>query len=169
MSRHFSILLSPSVHFLLTALCVLAIATPSTADPVPNPVVTASARPFNATFTAENLFDTGTAEFASQSQGAVSAPFTTEPTDGTWVELDFGAPVRLSQFVMVGRANNVDLIGTSRLIISADPTFDASDTIFSFDSSSANSAGPIQNLTPVTGQYARWEVLTRTGSGLNLG
>ena len=42
------------------------------AGQLPNPAVTASARPFNASFTAANLFDTANAEYASLGQGAVS-------------------------------------------------------------------------------------------------
>jgi hypothetical protein len=139
------------------------------ANQVPNPTVTASARAFNASFTAVNLFDSGTAEYATLSQGAVSAPFTTDPNNGTWAEFDFGGIVTLSQFVMVTRDNGVDVIGTSRLIVSGDATFDSSDTIFTFNNTGANAAGIMQNIGPASGQYARWEVLSRTGSGLNLG
>lgn len=141
------------------------------ADQVPNPTVTASARPFNASFTAANLFDTaGNTEYASLTQGAVSAPFTTNPNDGTWVEMDFGSTVEFDRFVLRTRANAVDVIGQSRLIVSSDPVFDSSDRIFTFDPTGANGSGPVRNLNEVVlGRYARWEVITRTGSGLNLG
>jgi hypothetical protein len=158
---------SIAVRFLIVS--VLAAAAESHANQVPNPAVTASARPFNASYNATNLFDSLRAEFASQSQGVVSTPFTTDPANGTWVELDFGAPAQIDQFVMVARPNNVDVIETSRLIVSTDAVFDATDTIFTFNPSGTSGQGFIQNVTPVTGQYARWEVLTRTGSGLNLG
>jgi hypothetical protein len=136
---------------------------------VPNPAVTGSARPFNASFTAANLFDSGLAEYASLSQGAVSIPFTTDPNNGTWAEFDFGGTVTLNEFVMVTRNNAADVIGTSRLIVSADPVFDNSDTIFIFNGTGVNAAGIIQNIGPVAGRYARWEVLSRSGSGVNLG
>jgi hypothetical protein len=140
------------------------------ADQVPNPTVTAAARPFNASFAASNLFDAANAEFASLGQGAVSAPFTTNPLDGTWVEMDFGSVVEFDRFVLKTRANAVDVIGLSRLIVSADPIFDSSDLIFNFDPTGANGAGAVRNLNQVaSGRYARWEVITRTGSGLNLG
>jgi len=148
---------------------LLAAAWPSSADQLPNPAITASARPFNASFTAVNLFDTGTAEYATASQGVVSVPFTTDPNNGTWVEFDFGSTVTFDQFVMTSRLNAVDVIVTSRLIVSADPTFDASDTIFTFNPSGSNGAGLIHNLGPVSGRYVRWEALTRSGTGLNLG
>jgi hypothetical protein len=156
-----------NIAFAFLAAIVLPVSL--VANQVPNPSVTASARPFNASFAAPNLFDSGTAEYACLSQGAVSAPFTTNVTDGTWVEMDFATTVTLNQFVMVTRANAVDVIGTSRLIVRADPVFDSSDSIFTFNNTAANGAGIIQNIGPASGRYARWEVLTRTGSGLNLG
>src|SRR5262245_24136730 len=106
---------------------LVAVAWPSFAGQLPNPTVTASARPFSASFTAANLFDSGTAEYASASQGVVSIPFTTDPNNGTWAEFDFGTTVTFDQFVMTARLNAVDVIVTSKLIVSADPTFDASD------------------------------------------
>src|SRR6187402_3585196 len=89
------------------ALAAVSLCSPfaSRADQVPNPVVTAAARPFNASFVAANLFDTANAEFASLSQGAVSAPFTTNTLDGTWVEMDFGSTVEFDRFVLTTRAN----------------------------------------------------------------
>ena len=110
------------------------------------------------------------AEYATLGQGAVSAPFTTNVLDGTWVQLDFGTTVQFDRFVLRSRANNVDVIGESRLIVSADPVFDASDVIYTFNPTGANGAGPVRNLGgTATGRYVRWEVTTRTGSGLNLG
>ena len=137
---------------------------------MPNPTVTAAARAFNASFTAANLFDTANAEFATLGQGAVSAPFTTNPNDGTWVEMDFGSTVEFDRFVLKTRENGVDVIGQSRLIVSDDPTFNASDRIFVFDPTGANGSGAVRTLNEtVSGRYARWEVITRTGSGVNLG
>src|SRR6266540_1983866 len=83
-------------------------------DQLPNPSVTAAARPFNASFNATNLFDTQNAEFASLGQGVVSAPFTTNVLDGTWVEMDFGSAVQFDRFVLRTRANTADVIGLSR-------------------------------------------------------
>jgi hypothetical protein len=139
------------------------------ADQIPNPAITAFARPFSAAYAAANLFDSGTAEYATAGQGAVSAPFTRNENDGTWVEFDFGSTVTLDRFVMAARQNAVDVIGESRLIVSDDPLFDASDTIFTFNPSGSNGAGLIHNLGPVSGRYVRWEVTSRTGTGLNIG
>ena len=165
-----------SNHSLLSLTrCALVLASawisPSLhADQLPHPSVTASARAFNASFTAANLFDAADAEFASLGQGAVSTPFTTNVTNGTWVELDFGATVEFDRFVMRSRANAVDVVGQSRLIVSDDPTFDDSDRIFAFDPSGSNGAGLARNLyATIAGRYARWEVITRSGGGLNLG
>src|SRR3972149_4921898 len=44
------------------------------ADQVPNPSITASARPYNPSYAAGSLFDAANAEFASLGQGPVSAP-----------------------------------------------------------------------------------------------
>ena len=163
MKRNYSILsLSPVLALVLVSALRVE------ANQVPNPTVTASARPFNASFTAANLFDSGTAEYATLSQGAATTPFTTDANNGTWVQFDFGSTVTLNQFVMVTRNNAVDVIGTSRLIVSSDATFDSSDTIFTFSGTGVNAAGIIQNIGPVSGQYARWEVLTPTGTA-NLG
>jgi hypothetical protein len=64
------------------------------ADQLPNPTVTASARAFNASFTAPNVLDNNAAtEYASLTQGAVSVPFTTDPNNGTWIQFDFGGTV----------------------------------------------------------------------------
>jgi hypothetical protein len=163
MKRTYSILSSSPVLAL-----VLVSALRVQANQVPNPTITASARPFSAGFAAANLFDSSTAEYASLSQGAVNSPFTTDANNGTWVQFDFGSTVTLNQFVMVTRNNAADVIGTSRLIVSSDPTFDSSDAIFTFSGTGVNAAGIIQNIGPVSGQYARWEVLTPTGTA-NLG
>jgi hypothetical protein len=144
-----------------------AISAPAFADQLPNPVVTASSRPYNGSYSATNLFDQANAEFASLGQLAVKAPFTTNVTDGTWVEMDFGAPVQFDRFVMLSRANAVDIVQESRLIVSDDPTFDATDRIFTFNPSGSNGRGIIQNLySPVSGRYVRWEVTAGVGSNL---
>src|SRR5215212_2929544 len=120
MKRNYSVLSSSPIVALVLISALLV-----HANQVPNPAITASARPFSASFTAANLFDSSTAEYATLSQGAVTTPFTTDVNNGTWVQFDFGATVTLNQFVMVTRNNPADVIGTSRLIVSSDATFDA--------------------------------------------
>src|SRR5687767_10782465 len=91
---------------------LLAAVFPLSAGHLPNPVVTASARQFSATFPVANLFDTGTGEYATAGQGVVSVPFTTDPNNGTWAELDFGNTVTFDQFIMTARLNAADVIVT---------------------------------------------------------
>lgn len=141
----------------------------SSAYQLTNPVVTASARPFNTSFLATNLFDAGTAEFASLTQGEVTAPFTTDPNNGTWVQFDFGTTVTIDRFAVAARQNAVDVVETNRLILSADPTFDSSDTIVTFTSPGVNGQGFVRKIAPVSGRYARWEVISRSNTGRNLG
>jgi hypothetical protein len=162
MKRRSSLLLYLTVGLIASTL-------PAAANHVPNPLITGSATAYDPNYTAVNVFDTGAAEYATRSQGAVSTPFTTNPNDGTWVQFDFATTVTLNQFVMVTRANAADIIGTSRLIVSPDSVFDNSDTIFTFNNTGFNQSGVIQNLNPVSGRYARWEVLSSIGSSPNLG
>jgi hypothetical protein len=137
---------------------------------VPNPAVTASATPFSASFVAANLFDAGNAtEYASKTQGAVTVPFTTDPNNGTWVQFDFGSTVTFDTFINSGRNNTVDVVGANRLIVSSDPTFDNTDTIVDLPPPGVSSVGIVRRFNPVSGRYVRWEVVTRTGTGLNLG
>ncbi len=140
------------------------------AGQLPDPVITASATPYSGDYTAANLFgpDLTPREFASRSQGPVSVPFTREVNNGTWVELDFGATVTFNQFVMRSRANAVDIVAESRLIVSADAVFDETDRILTFNPSGSNGTGLIQNFAPATGRYVRWEVTQGTASA-NLG
>src|SRR3569623_882443 len=144
-----------------------AISAPILGDQLPNPIVTASSRPYNGSYSATNLFDQANAEFASRGQLAIKTPFTTNVTDGTWVEMDFGAPVEFDRFVMLSRANAVDTVRESRLIVSDDPVFDSTDHIFTFNPSGSNGRGIIQNLySAVSGRYVLWEVPAGTGSNL---
>src|SRR5438067_12533617 len=162
-SPRFTSLLAQSLLLVSTFLVPLELA----ATQLPNPTITASARPYNADYAAVNLFDSGLAEYATAGQGAVSAPFTTDANNGTWVHFDFGTTVTFDRFVMSARRNGADVVGTSRLIVSSDPTFDNSDTIFTFNPSGVNGAGIIRNLGSVSGRYVRWEVLTSGGSSQN--
>src|SRR6187399_2456512 len=74
---------------------------------LPNPILTASARAFNASFTAPNVSDNNAGtEYASLTQGAVSVPFTTDPNKGTWIQFDFLGPVTFDRFVMTARNNS---------------------------------------------------------------
>ncbi len=151
--------------FALLPLLLFA-AGPVTASVLPNPTVTSAATAYSAAFQASNLFDSAANEYASLNLGA-GAAFST--TAGTWVQMDFGSPVTMDRFILVSRTNAADIIGTSRLILSNDPTFDSTDTIFSFNPSGFNGQGLVKSFTPTTARYARWEVGTSTGNSQNLG
>src|SRR3954462_11295433 len=108
--------ISPPLQFHRVILSRVAIgallvcASTVRADQLVNPSITAAARPFNASFAAANVFDTGVAEFASLTQGAVTVPFTTDPNNGTWIQFDFGATVTFDTFINSSRANTADLV-----------------------------------------------------------
>ena len=51
------------IRFASTVSLILVAPSLAIGDQVPNPTVTAAARPFNASFSAANLFDTANAEF----------------------------------------------------------------------------------------------------------
>src|SRR5438552_14389183 len=103
-SPRFNSLLGQSLLLVSTLLLPLELA----ATQLPNPTITASARPYNADYTSVNLFDSALAEYATAGQGAVTTPFTTDANNGTWVQFDFGATVTLDRFVMAARRNGVD-------------------------------------------------------------
>ena len=135
---------------------------------LPTPEVIASADPFNANFTAVNLFDAAAADFATSGNGA-GAPLSTDPNDGTWAHFDFGAPVTIDTFVNRTRVNAVDVVGSSRLIFSQDDVFTAADPAVVFDPTGSNGAGLVQRFAAQTARYVRWEVTTSTGTSQNLG
>ena len=161
---------SRSIKALLALALASGLGPQLCADQLANPTITAFANPYpNGGYPPSNLFDTNPSkEYACASQGPVSVPFTTDPGNGTWVEFDFGAPVTIDQFVMLARHNAADVIVESRLIVSADPIFDASDPIMTFNPSGVNWHALVQSFPPVTGRYARWEVTQGTKGG-NLG
>ena len=136
------------------------------ADQVPNPTITASATPFNSSYSANNLFDSSaSSEYATQGKVACSAPLV---NDGTYVEMDFGSTVAFDRFILVTRNNGVDNVLSNRLYVGNSPTFSLSDTTLPFGSAGNNGQGIIQGFSPVSGRYVRWEVLRGPTSG-NLG
>jgi hypothetical protein len=148
---------------------VLAIAAGSaSAGQLPNPTITASADPFSPQYVADNVFDSGAAEFATSGNGA-GTPLSTDPNNGTWIEFDFGEPVEFDTFVNRTRVNTVDVVGRQRLIYSQDPTFDESDASTTFETTGSNGAGLVRFVPRVAARYVRWEALTSTGGSQNLG
>ena len=172
--------LPPRSHALARAAawcCLVAAAWPAVrpprawADQIPSPAITASATPFNGSYTATNLFTPGRSfEYATAGQGACSAPLTTDVNDGTWVELDFGATVTFDRFILATRGDTADVVGANRLYIGANPVHSTNDTIFTWSSAGDNGDAPIRDLgEAVSGRYARWEVLSAPGSSQNTG
>jgi hypothetical protein len=131
-------------------------------------MITAYAEPFSTAFPITNLFDSARGDYASKTQGA-GTPLSNTPTNGTWVNFDFGSPQTIDTFINRSRVNTVDVIGSSRLIFSQDPTFQESDNIVTFGSDLGNGAGLIRHFTPVTARYVRWEVTQAGSTGRNLG
>jgi hypothetical protein len=122
------------------------------------PSVTNSSTAFNASFVPANLFDGLPTEYASQGTGA-----------GTFVDMDFGASVPMNRMAFMTRANTVDVVGTTRLTLSNDPTFTTGNTVFTFNPSGSNAQAPILSFATTIARFARWEALTSTGTSPNLG
>lgn len=131
-----------------------------------HPTIMAASPGFNGDYTAANLFDGTASEFATAGAGA-GTPLS--HANGTWVELDFGAPVPMDRMIMATRLNNVDVVGTSRLILSNDPVFEETDTIHVFNPTGDSGRGIVQPIAATVARYARWEVVTSTGTSQNLG
>ncbi len=148
-------------------VAVLIAPTQGFAGVLPAPTITSIATPFSASYAGTNLFDNNNAtEYASATRGA-GAAFST--TAGTWAQFDFGTAVSLDRMLLMNRANTADVIGSYRLILSNDATFDATDTVFTMTGVGSNLSAPIKAFTATTARYARWEVATSTGTSQNLG
>lgn len=173
MKTRIHLLAARSCRYLVGLGPVLGLGLTLRADPLPDPAITASATAYNAQYAATNLFapyfNYPALEYATKTQGAVSVPLTRNVNDGTWVEFDFGATVSFNQFILRTRANSVDVVAECRLIVSADPVFDAGDAALTFDHVGHSGDGIIQSFPTVTGRYVRWEVTKSGGSGKNLG
>ncbi len=154
-------------RLLCTFLALVPVVTPAGAAVLPAPTITSSATSFSASFVPTRLFDNlETTEYASATLGAGVA-FST--TAGTWIQMDFGAPVTMDRMLLMTRNNAVDAIGNYRLILSNDATFDATDSVFTMSGAGTTLAAPVKAFTQTTARYARWEVATSTGTSQNLG
>lgn len=142
----------------------------ASAGQVPNPTITANATIYSSTYPATNLFAAGEGEFATKGQGACTVPLTTSVTNGTWVQLDFGSNVTFDRFILATRQDTSDVVGTNVLYVGPNAVHTTNDPyIFTFSAAGSDSSGPIHYLGPVTGRYARWEVLSAPGTTKNLG
>jgi hypothetical protein len=126
---------------------------------VANPTVTNSAPAFSGAYVAANLFDGNRdTEYASQGQGA-----------NTFVDVDFGAAVTMDRFFIITRLNNVDVVGTANLVLSNNADFSSPLATVVINPSGQNGAGIITSFGATTARYARWDVITSTGTSQNLG
>jgi hypothetical protein len=154
---------SRSLPLILLSAVPLFSAGAARATVLSSPAVTAQATPFNASFGGANVFDQGSAEYASQGLGV-----------NTFLEFDFGSAQTIDGFVNVTRNNTADVIGNSRLILDTDGIggFNAAtDTVVNFTAAvtGSNGQGYINRFTATTARFARWEVLTSIGTVQNLG
>jgi hypothetical protein len=146
---------SRALIFLLAA----SVGTISRGEILPHPSVMGSATPFNGGYTAGNLFDGNRdTDYASATLGV-----------DTFVDLDFGAPVTMDRFFLMTRNNTLDVVGTANLILSNNADFSSPLATFTLDPSGSNGAAPFFSFPSTTARYARWDVITSTGSSQNLG
>jgi len=116
-----------------------------------------------------NLFDNDSkTDFSSANQGAVSANFSRDPADGTWLELDFGSTTTVEGFRHQDRENANEWIAKSVLWFSNDSVFNSSDTMVEIQHHSHGEYVEYGFKT-VRARYVRWEVVEQfdQNSGLH--
>ena len=105
-----------------------------------------------------NLWDNdANTDFASANQGVVSANFTRDPADGTWLEFDFGAPISIDGFRHQDRSPSNEWIAKSQLWLSQDNVFDANDQLIEIIHSNHGDFVEYP-FEPIVAQFVRWEV-----------
>ncbi len=105
-----------------------------------------------------NLWDNdGNTDFSSANQGVVSASFTRDPSDGTWLEFDFGSTTAVMGFRHQDRKDSSVWINKSILWFSQDNVFDSNDTKIEI---LHHSHGKFveYGFNAVHARYVRWEV-----------
>lgn len=132
--------------------------------PLDPPLVTLSSNTYGG-YIAENLVDGDlNTEFISNNQGVTTNSLTTDPSHGTWLEMDFGSTVSLDGIRFLDRSMQLGWIGTSRLIFSQDNVFDATDPqtrITHFNPLSENT----YSFSSQTCRYIRWEITSLMDPG----
>ncbi len=101
--------------------------------------------------------DTST-DFLSRDQGPVSVALTQDPSDGTWIELDYGGIFSFTGFRHLDQSKSNDWVATSRLWFSTDTTFDTSDPSVDLTHHSHGAAVDYP-FAAITARYVRWEVV----------
>ena len=137
---------------------------------LPTPTVMLAANSQSG-FEAVNLVDKFVdSEFVTPGQGVISTQLTQNPSDGTWVELDFGQTYTMKGAGFLDRSSIRNRLGKTRLWFSNTPIFTPGDTSVEWDHGNQKF---IQVLTfpPVQARYVRWEVVEKDPSSFqnNLG
>jgi hypothetical protein len=107
-----------------------------------------------SSFFFDNNIHTG---FSSNNQGAVSSGFTTNPTDGTWLELDFGMATTFDAIRHLDHDLSRRWIAASTLYFSQNSTFDSNDVAIEI-SHHSHGQNVVYPFDEVTARYVRWEV-----------
>jgi len=142
----------------LCVVLVLVFSSGVWAAVLPNPTITGSATPFNASYVPANVFDSNLPEYASQMLGI-----------NTYIDFDFGSPTRINGFALANRfSQDVERIVTYDLIFSQDSVFgNGDDVVRSFNNPATarnERSGPLQFFPGTTARYVRWDVTDITGS-----
>ena len=115
-----------------------------------------------------NLWDNiAVTDFASAEQGVISASFTRDPADGTWIEMDFGSILTFEGFRHQDRANSAEWIGKSKLWFSDDSTFDLNDQGVDIEHQQHGDFVTYP-FNAINARYVRWEITEQYDPGSSL-
>ncbi len=129
--------------------------------PVPTVTLAANAK---AGMEADNLVDKFvSSEYASPGQGVISVARTTNPSDGTWVELDYQQTRDFKGASFLDRGSIRNRLGKTRLWFSNNATFSPTD--ISIDWVHGNQKfTQVLAFSPIQARYVRWEVVEKDPS-----
>jgi hypothetical protein len=102
-------------------------------------------------------------EFATPGQGVISSQLTTNPGDGTWIELDFEQQRTFKGAGFLDRSSIRNRLGMTRLWFSNSPTFSASDPSIDWHHGNQKFIQVIA-FAPIQARYVRWEVVQKDPS-----
>jgi len=131
--------------------------TDSGLAPLPSPTVFAASH-HQANYPASQLLDeSNTTVFRSDSQGPVSQPLTTNPSNGTWLQAQWPSAVDIEGVQFTDHSDQSERTGTSTLFFEQSPVFTAS----SPSQSLLHSYGEhplVVAFAKQTADHVRWEV-----------
>tara|TARA_B100000959_G_scaffold28123_1_gene27044 strand:+ start:7510 stop:11436 length:3927 start_codon:yes stop_codon:yes gene_type:complete len=111
-----------------------------------------------AGFPSSNLVDEDSStEFISNNQGTVGSPLTQDPSNGTWVEFDFGATLDIGGVQFLDRLDNAAWTKESRLWFSNSPGFSSSNPVKVLNHAN-QAAKQVLPFAVQQGRYLRWEI-----------